>query len=321
MTTTTAHKRLDEIETYLTPKEWAIRLADEARKYPGALAYAKSLAKLPLDELPVRRPYFAFEEQAGERHPGHNPEDNRARHRLKEALWNEFHTLKLLLWWVNMAMRRKVESIGSQAALRLSALHALILQDALAQTARQTAALLTKRKQSGAKPEREAVLKQLAAFTEVDICETPSGPVPPEDDSNRYPSPLAEWNHELTALLKDFFAHHAAVELVQGRHFNGHPILFRDLESELTETARTIESAVATANEYLKCRAGLLKAEPSQAGREDKLAVAIESIKASANGQRAAAIAEQWLHDASFEATETDEEQWERWREEHAGEG
>jgi hypothetical protein len=100
MTTTTAHKRLDEIETYLTPKEWAIRLADEARKYPGAVAYAKALAKLPLDELPVRRPYFAFEEQAGEQHPGHKPEEIRARHCLTDTLWNEFHTLKLLFWWV-----------------------------------------------------------------------------------------------------------------------------------------------------------------------------------------------------------------------------
>ena len=47
MTTTTAHKRLDEIETHLTPKEWAIRLADEVRKYPDALAHMKALVKLP----------------------------------------------------------------------------------------------------------------------------------------------------------------------------------------------------------------------------------------------------------------------------------
>jgi hypothetical protein len=305
MTTTTAHKRLDEIETYLTPKEWAIRLADEARKHAGPVAYVRALAKLPLDELPMRRPYFAFEEQAGYRHPGHKPEDIRARNHLTEALWSEFHTLGLLWWWVNMAMQRKVESIGSQAALRLSALHALILQDALAQTARQTTVLLTKQKQSGAKAEREAVLKLLAALTEVDICETLSHPVPPEDHANRYPSPLAEWNHELTALLKDFYAHRAAVELVQGRHFNGHPILFLDLETELATTARTIESAVATANEYLKRRA-----ERDGAGTSggSNLAIALESIRASAKGQRAAGIAERWLHDVSQDAVETDEE-------------
>ena len=126
MTTTTAKKRLEEIETYLTPKEWAIRLADEMRKYPDALAHTKALVKLPLRELPVQRPFFAFEKQAAERHPGDEPEDIRARNRLTDALWREFHTLKLLIRQVNVAMRRKVEIIGLQAALQLSALHALI---------------------------------------------------------------------------------------------------------------------------------------------------------------------------------------------------
>ena len=321
MTTTTANKRLDEIETYLTPKEWAVRLADEGRKYPSALTYMKALAKLPLDELPVRRPYYAFEEQAGERHPGHKPEDSRARRHLTDALWTEFHTLKLLIRCVNLAVQSKVESIRLQAALQLSALHALILQDAFAQTARQTAALLTTQKQRDAKSERQAVLKLLAAFMEADIRQTPSDPVPPQDALSRYPTPLAEWNHEHTALLKDFFAHRAAVELIQEQHFDGHPILFLDLEAELTETARTIEIAVATANECLKCRAELRHAERDAAECESNPAIALESIKASANGQRAAAIAQKWQHDASFEAIESDAEQWGRWREEHVGQG
>ena len=94
MTTTTANKRLDEIETYLTPKEWAIRLADETRKYPDLLAHMKALVKLPLHELPVQRPYYAFEKQAAELHPGNKPENIRARHRLTDALWGEFHTLE-----------------------------------------------------------------------------------------------------------------------------------------------------------------------------------------------------------------------------------
>jgi hypothetical protein len=273
MTTTTAHKRLDEIETHLTPKQWAIRLADEERRYPNGLAYMKALAKLPLDELPMRRPYFAFEEQASERHPGQKPEDLRARHRLTDALWREFHTLKLLISQVDQAMQRKVESLGLQVALRLSALHALMLQDAFAQA------------------------------------ETPSACVPPQDALSRYPSPLAEWNHEMTALLKDFFAHRAAVELVQDRHFDGHPILFQDVEAELTEVARTIESAVATANEYLKRRAELRDAETNGGACESSLAITLDPITANA-------IAEKWLEDARHEAIASDAERWEQLREE-----
>ena len=277
MTTTTAHKRLDEIETHLTPKEWAVRLADEMRKYPDALAHMKALVKLPLHELPVQRPYFAFEKQAAERHPGSKPEDIRARHRLTDALWREFHTLKLLMRQVDQTMQRKVETISLQAALQLSALHALILEDALTHTATRA-----------------------ATFRELGNGETP----------------LAEWSHEYTALLQDFYAHRTAVELVQDEHFDGHPILYPELEAELTEATRTIESAVATANEYLNRRAERDGAETNAGAGESPLAIALESIKASVNGQRAAAIAEKWMHDASHEAIESSEEQWEQCREE-----
>src|SRR5208337_4701488 len=116
---------------------------------------------------------------------------------------------------------RQVESIGLQAALQLNALHALILEDAFAHIAAQAAALITAQKQRRTKNERQAVLNQLAAFTEVGIGETP----------------LKEWSHELTALLKDFYAHRAAVELIQGEHFAGHPILYPELEAELIEAA------------------------------------------------------------------------------------
>jgi hypothetical protein len=267
MMTTTAHKRLDEIETHLTPKEWAIRLADEMRKYPDTLAHMKALVKLPLHELPVRRPYYAFEKQAAELHPGDKPDDIRARHRLTDALWNEFHTLKLLIRQVDQTMQRKVETISLQAALQLSTLHALILEDILAQT----------------------------------------------DNSE---IPLAEWSHEYTALLQDFYSHRAAVELIQGEHFAGHPIFFPELEAELTEAMRTIESAVVTANDYLNRRAVRAGASTNGGAAENNLTIGLESIKAGANGQRATAIAEKWQHDASHEAIESDEAKWEQSREE-----
>jgi hypothetical protein len=193
-----------------------------------------------------------------------------------------------------------------------------MLQDAFAQTATQTAALLTTQKQRDAKPERQAVLKLLAAFTEADLHETLSDSAPAKDTLSIYPAPLAEWNHELAALLKDFLAHRAAVELIQGRHFDGHPILLLNLEAELTETARTIESAVTTANEYLMHRAELRGAKTNVGASETNPPIALESIKATACGQRAVAIAEQWLEEATFEAIETDAEQWKRWREEFA---
>ena len=277
MTTTTAHKRLDELEMFLTPKEWAIRLVDEARKYPSAFDHLKALAKLPINELPMQRPYFAFQKQADEQHPGDKPEDIRARHRMTDALWNEFYTLKLLICRVNQTVERKAESIGLQAAFQLSALHALILEDVLAHAATHDAAL------------------------------TEAG----NDETS-----LKEWSHEFTVLLKDLYTHRAAVKLIQSEHFNGHPFLFLNWEAKLTEAARTIESAVATANEYLKRRAERDGAGTNGGAGESDLVIGLESIKASASGQPAADIAEKWLHDVSIEAIESDAEQWEQWREE-----
>ena len=166
---------------------------------------------------------------------------------------------------VNQAMQCKVETIALQAALQLSALHALILEGIVAQT------------------------------------------------DNRE-TQMAEWSHEYAALLQDFYAHSAAVELIQGEHFDGHLILYPEQETELTEAARTIESAVVTANDYLNRRATRADASTNGGAVENKLAIGLESVKAGANGQRATAIAQKWQHDASREAVETDEEQWERCR-------
>jgi hypothetical protein len=310
---TTAHKRLDKIETFLTPKEWAIRLVDEIRSYPSLFDHFKALVKLPFNERPDQRAFGALKEQAGKQHPGRKPEDIQVRQRLTSALWDEFHTLKLLIISVNQTMQAKLERISLEAGLKLFALHSLILEEAFAQTASQTIAWIKPHKCAGADvgQQHQTVLKQLSAFTEIGILQMPFKSLQPENKSMDFPSPLEEWSGELTALLRDFFSHLAAIKLVQDKHFDGHPMLCRDLETKLTELTRTIESAVALANEYLKRRA-----EINRGTRETNLAIALESIKASVNGQRAANIAEKWWHDVKLEALESDAERWEQRRQE-----
>ena len=318
MTTNTAQKRLDEIEIYLTPKEWAIRLADEYRRYPTAMAYMKAMSKLALHELPVQRPYFAFEEQATKRHPGHKPDQIRARNRLREELWAEFHTLTLLIRQVNRTIQRTVERIGLEAALRLAALHGLILEDAFACAAADGAAWVKAQHpaKADAKRQRQAVLNQLAASTEAGIGEASRKNLPSQPPFLDFPSPLEEWSHKTCSLLTDFYAHRAAVELVQAEHFAAHPILWPEVEAELLEVTRTIESAIATANEYFNSRPERDEAGTNGRAGERDLGISLESIKASAKGQRAAAIAEKWFNDARREAVESDEDMWEKCRQE-----
>ena len=314
MTIATQQKRLDKIEVHLTPKEWAIRLADEARKYPDALAYMRVLVKLPLRELPMQRPYFAFEEQAGARHPGHKPEDLRARERLTDKLRFEYRTLQLLLRDMEQAMRDKTERIGMQAALRLSALQRLIVQDACGRMAGQAAAWIERHKPADAADaeQRQAILNELAAFTDANLAETPFEVL----IFHRWPSPLAEWSQETAALLKDFFTHRAAVQQIQDEQFDGHPILSPDLNGELAAVTQAIQSAVATFNDYVKSRTEQRIAETNGEPSETKLAIDLDAIQARANGQWAADIAGKWMRDASNEALESDAERWEQCREE-----
>ena len=89
--------------------------------------------------------------------------------------------------------------LGS-AARQLSALHALILQDAFRHAAARAGVLLTTQKNRETKRERQTVLKELVAFTEPGLGETPPASGRPQVALDGYPSPLAEWQHEFTAL-------------------------------------------------------------------------------------------------------------------------
>jgi len=57
---------------------------------------------------------------------------------------------------------------------------------------------------------------------------------------------------KVVVLAADVFAHRAAVRAVQDKHFDGHPILFRDVQGGLADTVKKLEDGVAVFNEYLK---------------------------------------------------------------------
>jgi hypothetical protein len=78
-------------------------------------------------------------------------------------------------------------------------------------------------------------------------------------------------------LMTDISYHETAVQAVQDRYFDGHPILFRDLEDKLMQTLKAVTDAVETFNAYLKVRSELLEAS---LGQEDE-------CKFAALGERA----------------------------------
>ena len=90
-------KRLDKIELQLTPKQWAIRLADEGRRYPSLEAFMKGIAKGTYRQSPFAAPFYWLPEQANERWP----KDARREFELSNKLRMEFQALKTLINSIN----------------------------------------------------------------------------------------------------------------------------------------------------------------------------------------------------------------------------
>jgi len=318
MTTSTNMKRLDEVEIQLTPKEWAIRLADEFRKHPAMDAFFRAMGEAgPPENTLLFKPYEALQNQAEDRFPGNRPEEVHARIKLNRALRKEFHTLKLLAIEINQDILKRGEVNGLKAALRLARLETMILQDAFGRTARKAAEWIEDIKSNDEDDEmnRRVMLTELAAYTDVYYGEKFSDSIPlPGGLRLRWPSAIEEWIIATGGLVADVFAMKEAVKIIQDKHFDGHPILFLDVEAGLDQTIKTLEKSAATFNDYLQTRGQIFKAEwdaeeedqgfasAISGEREGKLRIDIDGIRARTAKLGAKAEADQWIKRAKDKA-------------------
>jgi hypothetical protein len=124
--TTSGQKRLDEVEVYLTPKEWAIRLAKEMREHPSEAAFWKSTTKREYRDWPWIVPFRKLAQQAEARRSGKRPEDIDQRIQHNQKLRTEFQSLKMFIVTTNQIIRHKAEIIALKTALKVSTLQTLI---------------------------------------------------------------------------------------------------------------------------------------------------------------------------------------------------
>jgi len=316
MTKAMVKKRLDEVEVQLTPKEWAIRLADEIRKHPSFDDAVKANLKIPNDEsIFGDRPYQALARQVEDCHPGKKPEDIAAYNKLANKLWTEYDTLRTLIFQINRNIMERLEADGLKAALKLSTLQTVILQDAFSRTASKAASWIEDYKTADEDDEenRQIMLKELAAYTEVTFAEKFSDSLVIGPGIRlRVPSIIEEWVQDIVRLVTEVFSRRAAVKVIQDKYFDGHNILFREEETKLEETMKTIEGGVATFNEYLMTRELLFKTEWDQEDQEEGLSTAIpgeregqlsidlDAVKTRSKGL-VKALADKWIKDAKEE--------------------
>jgi len=310
MSSSTSSQRLDKIEIQLTPKQWAIGLADEMRRHSSEHEFEKYHTKKiqSFREWPNVKPFFALAEQAQRRCPGTKPLDIRAHHQLNRKLRAEFHTLKLLIRNINDTIRQKMERLELKAALTMAALDALILREVLSRTAKRTIAWIERHKPDHKDQGRRVILGELACCADVgSSARNTDGLLLAVGVSPRLSSSITDLANDSAKLIMDALAYKTAVQVVQEKYFDGHPILCCDIEAALEKTTQAILDAAATLNEYQQKRANLSSREKNHkhkptdgivsAKGENKLIINIEAIRDEA-GTIVSPIVDGWVEGA-----------------------
>jgi hypothetical protein len=202
------------MELQLTPKQWAIRLADEMRRYPSLEAFLKRIAKRTYRRAPFIAPFDWLAEQAKECWP----KDPRRENKLSAELRTEFQSLKLLISNINDAVKIGAERNRQRVEVQVSKLHTLILQGAFVLIGHP----------------------EMLAESSTSLARL------------RHSSLLDDWANNSTVLFKETIAYKIAVQTIQEDYFESHPILYKDLEAAFETTIQMIRDAIAAYNDYRK---------------------------------------------------------------------
>lgn len=281
-------RRLDELEVQLTPKEWAIRLAEEMRRHPSEKDFWKSLAKGTYRETPFVKPFFKLAEQAEKRHHAKDAANSRLRNRLNRDLRREFAALRGLLWIINDEMDQKAELIKLRAAVKLSRLHSIVLLQ-LADLGREQ--------------------------------DTKSSESPTKVDGKEIRGFGASWHggeaigrliDELSGLIIELFAYKRAIQTTQELYFGGRCILFRDVEERFEETVSALSKTADAFNGY----AQIISHYSDKVDQDDKRekfssarhcndgpAIDLKALRKIGVGFSAECIAKDWASRAKQKAT------------------
>jgi hypothetical protein len=208
------NKRLDKIELQLTPKQWAIRLADESRRYPSHEAFMQGIAKGTYRQSPFAAPFYCLAEQAKEQWP----KDARKKFELSNKLRMEFQSLKSLINYINNEILMRADRDRLRGALQVSKLQNLIFLGAITLCGGPTKSL-----ESSASQAR--------------LCHS---------------SLLDYWANHSTTLFKETISYKAAVQIIQEDYFESHPILYKDFETAFEMTIQSFREAIAAFNKYSK---------------------------------------------------------------------
>jgi TonB family protein len=310
-------ERTESIKIHLAPQKWVVKLADEMRHRVSKGVSPESLARESFPESVSLTPFYGSAEQANQLRPGNELEDIRTWNQRNRKLRTEYAAMKALILKVNEAVKEKTESLRTKVALELGTLYNLILDDDLRHPAGNAIALSVEQNIDDADPdkENEFMLDESAIYDdEISPDAEEDGPSSASAPDSEFVSLIENWVADSTSLIISVFAHKAAAQAVQQNYFDGHPILFEDVEASLDEIIRTLEDAAATFNQYMRIRDSNSPAELSNGNQQAweapltadnqqiRFAMDIEFIRARAGRHHAQPLISDWVEYANKKA-------------------
>lgn len=257
-------KRLDKVEAELTPKEWAIRVAD-------AISESDYFSDFISRESDKETNFFkasrkSLREQVEKKFPGKNNDNIKAYNKAMGTALVEFYTLWTLINEINVALTERAEKGGFQAAYNLQVLQTIILQDSFSRTSAKAAEWIELVKAEDAEDEenRQIMLQELATYQfNSPLADTVARPRSLDLGNVRidFPAAIEEWLKEARSLIFDLYCHRLAVEIIQNKYFDGHSILAKRTVADLKQIIDAVEAAVERHNQYLELRKKLFSAE------------------------------------------------------------
>lgn len=276
MSDATKSKRLDDIERELSPKQLAIRLADEIRRYPTQSDFFKAIAKSSYRQSPFIFPFYALAQQVKERYPLNTQEDLKNATEALQKVHMEFHGLKTLITMINTA----IEDNAAMKKLRIES-----LQNKL----------------------HTLLLKECVVHAGVDETTSKSQAL------LRLSSDLEDWADDSAELLAAGSVCKTAVKIIQERYFSSHPFLYNDIEIAFEKTNQAVRDAITEFNKFAATRNLLATqtvdrqqqndlAKMVLSDRNSRLAIEIDGVEERVK-MFAEVIVAEWLRWAKFHGT------------------
>jgi hypothetical protein len=272
MTITAISKRIDNLETRLTPKEWAIRIADEIRKYPSQHEYLRYLTEHSnINETLWVKPFAMLKQLSEELYPGKKPFEMQTQRDHTRKLQMEFLVLKSLIHEINTRARQNVEIMKPQFLLQMALLRIHIMGDIASTHFIKESRKKTDKWQENGNP----------------------------------PESLEYWQLKTTGWIDEFFTGNELFKTVSELYLDGHPFIFLDIENQLTGIKKIIDEIVSLFNDYIKAVAERFKAENLQeiSGKMSFYFFNIEEIKKEVEQGPIISIAKKWMEHVKTGAT------------------